>query len=263
MPKRKGNNNVLWYFAIAVCLAVIVGVGLVSQKLIAAGRVDEKTLCHSGGATNITAVLLDLTDPLSVTQQSRLKTILANEVAEASIDTMVAIGLVSENPEKWGARFAKCKPKTGNNSNGLYENPSILSERYATEFTDPIRETLQSMLTGESENRSPIMEALQSLISETPHFTKARGVRKIIIVSDMLQNSGNLSLYRGQGWDYFSRQKGSQRLAGNLSGVEVEIYRIPRVGRNVPSVEMTDDFWTRYFDKQGSRPPSVVSLGDL
>lgn len=260
---RRGNNNTGWYIAIAVCLGLVVGVGVLANNLISKSTIDEATLCHTGGALNVTAVLLDLTDPLSVTQQARLKTIISNEIASSSIDTMIALGVVSENSSNWGARFAKCKPASGEDANALYENPTIIAERYAREFTDPISQTLNSMLTGDSENQSPIMEALQSLISETPDFTRAHGQRKIIIVSDMLQHSNNLSFYRGQGWEYFVKENGEQRLAGNLSNVTVEILRISRSGGSIPSKEITEGFWTRYFDKQGSRPPSVSSLGDL
>ncbi|WP_375699360.1 hypothetical protein [Pseudophaeobacter sp. TrK17] len=259
---RKSNNNVLWIITIIGCLGLVVGVAVVAQNLIAKGKIDEATLCHSGGPQNVTSVLLDLTDPLSETQQARLKTILANEVSGSSVDTMIALGIVSEDPSRWGAMFAKCKPASGQDANGLYENPAIIAARYDREFTAPIQATLQTMLTGASENQSPIMEALQSLVSTTPSFTQARGHRKIIIVSDMLQHSDNLSFYRGQGWDYFVGKNGEGRMAGNLAGVTIEILRIPRSGRT-PSNEITEGFWTRYFDRQGSRPPSVSSLGDL
>jgi hypothetical protein len=119
------------------------------------------------------------------------------------------------------------------------------------------------MLVGIPESRSPIMEALQALISETPSFSKQRGSRRIIVASDMLQHSDNLSFYRGQGWDHFSKQNGADRLAGNLTGVDIEILRIPRSGGNVPDNKLVENFWARYFDKQGSRAPSVTSLGDL
>lgn len=261
--KNRGSSNLGWYLAIIVCTALVIGVGIISQSLISKGKIVQETLCHSGGALNVTAILLDLTDPLNTTQQARLKTIMVNEIAASTTDTMMSLGVVSEDPASWGARFAKCKPATGEDANALYENPTIISERYAREFTDPIQVTLQSMLTGEAENQSPIMEALQSLISQTPDFTSAKGQRKIIIVSDMLQHSDNLSFYEKQGWDHFVGQNGDQRLAGNLAGVTVEILRIPRSGSNTPTNDITEGFWTRYFDKQGSRPPSVSSLGDL
>lgn len=261
----RGHNNPGWYVAIIVCFGLVVGVGVLANNLISKRKIDEVTLClHAGKRTrNVTVVLLDLTDPLNATQQARLKTIMANEVSDSSIDTMIALGVVSENPDNWGARFARCKPASGEDASVFYENPAIIAKRYSREFTDPIKKMLDDMLTGESENQSPIMEALQSLISETPDFTRASGQRKIVIVSDMLQHSDNLSFYRSQGWDYFTRKNGEQRLAGNLSGVTIKIFRIPRSGGKTPSAEITDEFWTRYFDRQGSRPPDVRSLGDL
>ena len=258
----KSDNNWLWMITIIGCLGLVVGVAVVAQNLIAKSKIDEVTLCHSGGPHNVTSILLDLTDPLSETQQVRLKTILSNEVSGSSVDTMIALGIVSENPSRWGAMFAKCKPASGQDANSLYENPAIIAARYDREFTTPIQSTLQSMLTGASEKQSPIMEALQSLVAETPNFSQARGHRKIVIVSDMLQHSNYLSFYRGQGWDYFVGEVGERRLAGNLAGVTIEILRIPRSGK-IPSNEITEGFWARYFDKQGSRPPSVSSLGDL
>jgi hypothetical protein len=242
---------------------LIAGIIAGSQSILSKGKINDATLCHSSGAVNVTSILLDLTDPLNETQQSRLKTIIQNEVASSSVDTMIALGVVSEDPQSWGARFAKCKPATGDQANSLYENPTLIADRYQREFLSPISDKIAATLEGEVENQSPIMEALQSLIASTPDFTKIRGQRKIIVVSDMLQHSETLSFYRGQGWDYFSEQGGELRLASNLLNVTVEIIRIPRSGRNTPAQNLVEGFWTRYFDRQGSRLPSVSSLGDL
>jgi hypothetical protein len=244
-------------------LVVVGGIGYAAFTLVGKNRIDEATLCHEGGARNITAILLDLTDPLTKTQQARLETMLRDEVGRSSTDTMISFGVVSEFPEKWGVRFAKCKPNTGEDANALYENPRQIADRYENEFTRPLRDELAAAITGQPENQSPIMEALQSLISQTPYFTQAKGQRKIIIASDMLQHSDTLSFYRGQSWDYFSKSKGAQRLAGNLNGVSVLILQIPRVGPRIPHKEIVEGFWTRYFDRQGSRAPTVQILGDL
>ena len=261
---RGGSNNLVWYLVIGACVLLIAGAFLgITQILLPKGRIDEQTLCHSSGPINVTSILLDLTDPLSRTQQNRLRTIIANEVATSSTDTMIALGIVSEFPDRWGAKYAKCKPATGDDANPLYENRELISERYNREFMAPIKRLIDETMTSEAENKSPIMEALQSLVAETPDFTRVRGQKKIIIVSDMLQNSDDLSFYRGQGWDYFVSRNGEQRLARNLSNAVVEILRIPRIGGNTPPPELVDEFWVRYFDLQGSRAPIVSSLGDL
>ncbi len=260
---RRGESNLIWYFAIGACSLVIGGVLGAAQMLLSDGKMDERTLCHAGGPINVTAILLDLTDPLNETQQTRLKAIVNNEIEASSTDTMIALGVVSEDSSRWGALFAKCKPETGDEASVLYENPALIADQYRSDFLRPVNETLETTLISNVENQSPIMEALQSLVVNTPGFSRASGRRKIIIVSDMLQHSDNLSFYRGQGWDYFIGQNGEQRLAGNLTNTSIEILRIPRVDGNIPSREVVEGFWTRYFDRQGSRPPSVSSLGDL
>jgi len=238
-------------------------IGYVAITLTEKSRLDEVTLCHLGGARSITMILLDLTDPLTGTQQARLETLLLDEVRRSGIDTMISFGVVSEDADNWGARFAKCKPATGEDANALYENPRLIEERYNNEFLLPMLNELANAVSGEPESRSPIMESLQSLISETPDFTRAEGERKIVIVSDMLQHSDVLSFYRGQGWDYFSDSGGARRLARNLGAVSIEIIRIPRAGSNLPDRAEVEDFWSRYFDRQGSRVPTVRDLGDI
>lgn len=259
----RGPSGLVWYVVIGACVILIAGAFALTYQLISKGKIDENTLCRSGGAVNVTSILLDLTDPLSRTQQNRLRTAIENEVATSSTDTMITLGVVSEFPDRWGAKYAKCKPATGEDANRLYENPELIADRYNREFHAPIMRLIEDTLDSEAENNSPIMEALQSLVAETPDFTTAPGHKKIVIVSDMLQHSDDLSFYRGQFWEYFVSQNGERRLARSLSGVYVEILRIPRSGGNTPPLARVDEFWARYFDLQGSRAPTVRSLGDL
>ena len=260
---RRAGGNSIWYLVIGICVLAIFGIFAGSQTLLSNSKINKVTLCHSKGPINVTAILLDLTDPLNDTQQARLKVIIENEIATSSTDTMIALGVVSEDPTRWGAMFAKCKPATGEAANALYENPKLISAQYTREFLMPIREKLDASLQSEVEDRSPIMEALQSLIASTPDFVRVKGQRKLLVVSDMLQNSDELSFYRLQGWEYFTDQGFDGRLAENLSNVFVEILRIPRTGDNAPPSDLVEGFWARYFDRQGSRAPSVSTLGDL
>ncbi len=259
--RRAASLNWLWYPAIGTCVVAIVAILLISQRLIDGSRVNERILCPTDGPANAVAVLLDLTDPLSVTQQFRLRSFVDSLIESSGEDTMISIGVVSEDPSRWGASFAKCRPATGKDANQLYENPVLIAQRYRQEFREPVDRLLDELLQGDAESESPIMEALQSLIAGTQEFTQARGGRRAIIVSDMLQNSENLSFYRDQGWDYFVERQGERRLAESLDDVAVEIWRIPRESR-IPD-DLVEGFWTRYFDRQGSRPPTVRSLGDL
>ena len=261
---RHQSSSAGWYITIAICVLLLVVVFYSSHIMNSKNNnIDEATLCRTDGPDNVTAILLDLTEPLNNTQQARLKAYIAREIASSDTDTMISLGIVSDNPERWGSLFAKCKPATGKHANELYENPSQIRERYQREFLIPINTEIEVTLTQHVPSSSPIMESLQSLIADTPNFTVAPGQQKLIIVSDMLQNSDIISFYHGHDWKYFSDHDGEKRLAINLHDVSIEIMRIPRLGNDIPSNELVDDFWTRYFDRQGSRPPSVIALGDL
>ncbi len=258
-----GNGEWGWYLAIAVCVAIAVGVAIASSKLISSSQFDEATLCLVGNQHDTTLILLDVTDPVNSTQQARLEALINREIASSRVDTMLAVGIVSEDPENWGEMFAKCKPKSGAEANAIYENPQFVMERYQEEFIDKVDETLAAAFAGETEDQSPIMEALQALVADVPDFSNTNSDRKLIIVSDMIQNSETLSFYRGQDWGYFVETGGDTRLARNLTGIDIEIIRITRATPNQPDTAIVDGFWTRYFDIQGSNAPVVRSLGDL
>ena len=257
------SGSVMGVLLIVLCVGLIGGALWGSQFLAGKGRIDPETLCHAQGPSGVTVVLLDLTDPLSVTQQQRLRNHLDRDIAQAQTDRLFSVGVVNEDAQEWGALFARCKPATGKAANALYENAAIIADRYKAEFIQPLHAALERSLSVEEQNASPIMEALQFLVAQTPHFPDTTVDRKLIIVSDMLQHSETLSFYRNQGWDHFAKSNGQARLAGNLSNVAIEIFRIPRHGRNIPAAGLVEDFWVRYFDKQGSRIPTQSSLGDL
>ena len=261
---KKGQSDFWWYVAIAFSVIIVGAAIWFITGLTKANRFDEATLCHDGGPKNAYLVLLDLTDPLSATQSARLHAVIDKTVASLSVDTMIAFGVVSEDPTKWGVQFAKCKPETGAQASALYENPRQIAARYASEFTAPMKATLAGMMNGVVENQSPIMEALQALIAGTPDFIKVNGRKDILIVSDMLQHSDTVSFYRGQYWDYFTQSNGADRLARNLNGVNISVLWISRAGASVPDRADVENFWGQYFDRQGSNPGIDEDyLGDL
>ena len=162
------------------------------------------------------------------------------------------------------ADFARCKPATGEKANELYQNPRIIEERYREEFLEPFEAILSAMLDSPAAERSPILESLQALLVSAPGFVDASYPRRVIVVSDLIQNSAAFSFYRGDTWGRFIRSQDAERLAGRLRGVEVEICRIPRPGAKVNKA-VVDDFWVNYFDRAGASRvvASTCPLGDL
>jgi hypothetical protein len=266
MKKKKKSKSrssgTFGYLLGSVALVVVIGgVMFAAVKVGQEVGYDESTLCEVNGADHAKVVLLDLTDPLSPTQASRLKTMIDQEIEKSPANTMLSLGIVSDDPQDWGARFSLCKPRSGADASDLYENPRMIAKNYRDHFERPLSAALSSTMSASEASSSPIMEALQSLIADTPDFNTVEGNRELIIVSDMLQHSDTLSAYRGQGWDHFEASGYADRLAENMQDVSVRVIRIPR--QTEADKSLSDDFWARYFDRQGAGLPSVIILGDL
>lgn len=257
----KGGSDVLWVVVLGFCILGMGGLAAFAfMQHSAKGKIDETTLCHEDGAGTRLAILLDLTDPLSQTQANQLDSMLDIIVDDAPIGAAVGVGVVSADPGRWGAQFFRCKPASGADANELYENPLLIGERFATEFEQPLNDTIVAMMGAGSENASPIMESMQALLSEMPPAKQTH----VVIVSDLLQHSDTLSFYRGEGWEAFEAKGGPDRLARSLSGADLTLIRVPRPGVGAAVGAAADPFWARYFDLQGVKVPfDVVPLGDL
>jgi len=225
-------------------------------------EVDERLCPKISGPAEGLVIFLDITDPLNPIQHDRLTGLLEDRIKAAKQSTLIAVGAVRAGSEDRGADFALCKPL--DEGNEIYQNPEMIEKRYRKEFLDPFNAIVSEMLSSPMANRSPIMESLQALLVTTPGFVDAEYLRRVIVVSDLLQHSDAFSFYRGDNWESFMRSSNAERLAGRLRDAEVEICHIPRPGANVNRREV-DDFWNRYFNRAGvSRVrTSTCPLGDL
>ena len=246
----------------AAIIAAIGGVVLVQS--FKGEAVDDRLCPKNSGPVAGLAVLLDLTDALNPVQHKRLRGLLDKRIADAEQGTLIAVGAVRADASERDADFARCKPATGEKANELYQNPRLIEERYRKEFLEPFEAIVSAMLDSPAANRSPIMESLQALLVSAPGFVDASYPRRVIIVSDLIQNSEAFSFYRGDSWRRFVRSQDAERLAGRLRGVEVEICRIPRPGAKIDKAAV-DDFWVNYLDRAAASRilTSTCPLGDL
>ena len=254
----------MWGAVTAAAVVVAIGGVILVQSVLGMEEVDERLCPKTSGPVAGLAVLLDLTDTLEPVQYQRLRGVLGKRIADARQKTLIAVGAVRAAARERGADFARCKPLEGEEANKYYQNPGMIEERYRKEFLEPFEAIVSAMLESPAADRSPIMESLQALLVSSPGFVDASWPRRVIIVSDLIQNSEAFSFYRGDNWQRFIRSQDAKRLAGRLQDVEVEICRIPRPGAKV-DIAQVDDFWVRYFNRAGvSRTfTSTCPLGDL
>ena len=264
-PIRRRGQTPNWVWGGVMATAVIIAIGgVVLVQSFKGEEVDDRLCPKASGPTAGLAVLLDLTDTLQPVQYQRLRGLLDDRIGDAKQGALIAVGAVRADATERDADFARCKPATGKKANELYQNPRMIEERYRQEFLEPFKAIVSAMLNSPAADHSPIMESLQALLVSAPGFVDASYLRRVIIVSDLIQNSEAFSFYRGDSWRRFIRSQDAERLAGRLQGVEVEICRVPRPGSKVDKAAV-DDFWANYFDRAGASRvlASTCPLGDL
>jgi hypothetical protein len=246
-----------------VALGLLGGAGWLMNRTASTMSVDAALCPTTTGPVAIAAILFDLTDPMAPAQSAQLRQYLEGEFASAAVGTQFTMGVVSENPEDWGATDPLCKPTSAKEASSLTQNVSLVTKRYDERFEAPLQANLDKMISASGAKTSPIMESLQALVAQTPGFLTFQGPRRLILVSDLLQNSDAMSFYRGEDWNSFEASPAFLRLGRTLEGVEVEIFAVPREVKALKEPRAVEDFWIRYFELQGAGLPTLRSLGDL
>ncbi|MCW1918205.1 hypothetical protein NX862_05530 [Rhodobacter sp. KR11] len=260
--RSKGGSPLPYALGAVVALGLLGGAGWWMSRTASTMAVDA-ALCPLSGPVAETAILFDLTDPMAPAQTAQLRQYLEGEFAGAAVGTQFTMGVVSEDQALWGATDPLCKPASVKDVSSLTQNVTLVQKRFQERFQDPLQVNLDRMISASGAKTSPIMESLQALVADTPGFLTYAGPRKLILVSDLLQNSDAMSFYRGEDWQSFQASPAFARLGRTLDRVDVTIFAVPREVATLKDPKAVEDFWIRYFELQGANLPKLRSLGDL
>jgi hypothetical protein len=198
---------------------------------------DQETLCIvSEEMPPHTAIIIDKTDSYSREQADLIalairRTQRGLEVGERlTLFELDASGRFNPRGE-----FSLCNPGRGTQVNPLFRNPNLIEERYKRLFETPLEAVVEDLIDPKEAPASPILESLARL-SQTETFSEAVPRRRVVIISDMLQNSDIFSAYGGADAvlpDAIppAREVATlveRRFGPGLDGVDVEIRLIPR-----------------------------------
>ena len=243
-----------------VALGVLGVFGFLNFKLSREPGLTED-LCPADGPRAHLAILIDTTDPLTLTHLQRTRQILDSKIEAAHVGTRVSFSTVNPDSDvRQSAFFSICKPPSEKDASHLTANPRMIQEKYEAAFRTPVDDTLKRLLTIPEAQSSPIMEGLQEFASRIPEFTTTERRRELVIMSDLMQHSNSFSFYRGGTWNSFSDANGPERFGLAFNDVDISILRIPRA---VEITETVDDFWARYLMAQGFDSVDITTIGDL
>ena len=192
---------------------------------------DRKTLCRSEGPSSIMAILLDRTDSFGPNTKSDLKNQIIGKLDSTKENDEISVFTVDSMHKKSLEPIIQvCNPGDPDSADPLISNPEKIRRHWKEKFRQPLEDVLNDLLEEKESPYSPIMESVQSVSITHFQSTKRRSIpRRLIIISDLLQNSGAISFYRDQpNFDRFKRTLESRGLNPDLRGVDIELWLIQR-----------------------------------
>ncbi len=251
--KRKNLvGGVIGVLALAILIALFVR----GQR---GSRAFDAANCPEDGdyAAQI-AILVDPSDTLTDVQEGsgapRVLETIENEAPATTEIRVYTVGRAGRGDAR--AVFRVCKPVHPDDVGTFTGNPALAERRYQEEFLAPLRRTLGVLLDVEGDSISPIMEAVQGAAVSAFQPRDADIPRRLLVVSDMIQNSRNLSFYRDSvDFGPLSRNPDYGTLRVDLSGVEVSVFLLARRG-GAGRIQggALRGFWEDYFLDQGASP---------
>ncbi|MCO4861254.1 hypothetical protein MKD38_06205 [Cupriavidus sp. WGlv3] len=243
-------------FLVAAALIGVVYVTLTKEK-----GVDKATLCPANGPTGHVVLLVDQTDPFNFVQkrafEAELQTLVLRRTPKGSLLSVYVLGEdFTLNAEPL---VELCNPGSGEDKSALTSNLTRLRKQYEERFVQPLMQQSEKLVSATPAKKSPIFEMLQLIGINAFRKHDIQGERRLIVVSDMLHNTPEFSMYKGlPDFDAFTDTAYGRKAQADLSGVEVELDYLV----NDPKIQTRRNlsFWEAYFNKARARVVSARPL---
>lgn len=228
-------------------------------------QLDKATLCPVAGPEALTVILIDHTDPLTVVQQADLRNHLdkiKNELGQYEgimVYSVAPIGQALLRP----VVSLLCNPGRGYRINPLIGNRRLVERQWLARFSAPLDQLFNALLQPPPPaSTSPIMESIQAVaITAWGEPQAAKIPRRLVIVSDMLQHTPELSQYdKILPFETFRGSPYYRRVRTDLRGVKVAIIYVRRATRRAVQGKAHIEFWQQYIHDMGGVVTGVDAL---
>ena len=215
---------------------------------------DPKTLCPAKGPLGHVVLLVDKSDPMTFTQRKEFE-VMYSEIMRKSVATgylLSVYALADDFTQTAEPIIELCNPGDGSNASEVTGNPHLLRRDFENKYVAPLMARYQDLLSDTPGKASPILEMIQ--LASITGFRKrgVQGERRLIVVSDMIQNTPQLSMYRGiPKLEQFSQSDYGRQTSADLGGAIVEI----RMLLHSPSIQTPAllNFWREHIRSSGGR----------
>jgi len=247
-----------------LAVAIFVGAGAVISGLLfvlsvgAPPATDPETGCLVGVKlpSQNTLVLIDQTDPLTHAQITYAKALIWSEYNRLGFGGRLSVRGISSDPDAATRELVRCRIQTVDEiKNRPDVNPEFVEEDFEKIVGKPINTYVGSLQNIPSNETSPIAETLVSVMDEDDFDPEVHS-RRLVVLSDMAQNSTQYSQYpHGRGshpWEELPSLSVRQR----FKGVQVRVHYIER--RELPwQGEAHQQAWRQFFGKLGATDVAI------
>lgn len=262
--RRRGPDGTVkgWlFFGVAALAVLFVGWQLYVQLN---GRVTlGEDLCPVSGHKALAVVLVDLTDPLSVPQTQDLTNQLEGVRNSVTKHGRLSLYKVAATDQRLLEPVLDvCNPGDGSDVTEATGNPKADRARWQANFSEPLDAAFVTLAEETGAATSPVLESVQSVSLSKLNREEARGkAKKLILVSDLLQNTAGLDFYkRIPSFEELKQTEAYRTSRADLRGVDMELWMLSRPGLGHLQNSELAELWTLIFRDQGARVTRVYNV---
>jgi hypothetical protein len=261
--KRKRGEAVGAFRNVAIVIALVGLVGFFYFRSVLAHRsLDPETLCPSQ-ADSLTVLLVDVTDPMNLPQrQDFLNQLdrLTDQIPRYGKLVIAKVDPVSNRLLE--PIITRCNPGSARDVTDVDGNPQKLEKMRQDQFLAPLRLAFERLTTASGADRSPILESIQSVnLTELQRGTSASGSKKLIVASDLLQNTSEISFYKGlPDSAVLIASQPFSRVRTDLRGIDVELWMLQRSDSTSTQPRALPELWEKIIIEEGGRLMRVYTV---
>ena len=248
---------------IAIVLALV---GLVAffyfRAVLSQRALDEETACPSD-PSGVTVLLVDVTDKMNTAQRQDFRNQLDRLLEQIGrYEKLVVVKVDPIGNSLLAPVITRCNPGSAADVTEVDGNPKKLEKLHQERFLAPMKGAFEGLMEESDADRSPIMESVQSVaLSELQKPELASKNKRLILASDLLQNTERVSFYDGLPHPVeFVKSQAFHRISTDLSKVNVELWMVQRDDSNQTQPRALPEFWERLIDEQGGRVSRVYRV---
>lgn len=255
--QQQNRQGILIFIAVTVFAAIALTVYAMNRE----PDLDKTNLCPATGPTGQVVLLVDKTDPLNFTQKQAFQRFL-DDLAIRGVPegNLLSVFMLGEDYTTTSEPLLElCNPGDGHDKSDLTHNPKQLMKHFQQRFRKPVVELADKLETTQPAKLSPIFEMIQLVAINGFRKHHVAGPKKLYIVSDMMHNTPQYSMYRGDfNFEAFLETPYGRKTTTDLKGVDVDLQYII----NTPQLQTRRhaQFWEQYFSTVGAHLDAVHLL---